>query len=188
MKRFSEAQLQEIRDRHPVKDVAAGYVTLRRSGTKLIGPCPICSDNPQSKTAKRFEIADGRWCCAVCEDGGDVLQLVMRAEGLNLRGAVEHLGGARHVDPEEAARREVERDREREAREREADQSRERERAKAFGCCVRGAARAGPRSRRLGVLDQRRPWQSWRACGRHHRASCGAHGDWPRAARRGALA
>lgn len=143
MKRFSEAQLQEIRDRHPVDEVAAKYVTLRRTGRKLIGPCPVCSLRPGSKSATRFEIADGRWTCATCEDGGDVLQLVMKAEGLDLRGAVAHLGGARQVDPEEAVRREAERAREREAREREADQFREKERSKVFGIWQRGEALAG---------------------------------------------
>lgn len=132
MARLSEAQLDEIRARHPVAEVAGRWVALRRSGSKLIGPCPICSDNRQSRTAGRFEVDGHRWVCAVCADGGDVIRLVQRVQGLDFRAAVAWLGGAEVLDPEEERRRQVERERRRARRERTAAIMRERERERLF--------------------------------------------------------
>jgi hypothetical protein len=89
-------QLNALKDRNPVHDVAAQWVTLRikRKG-KYVGPCPICSDDPHSKTASRFDCDADKWMCAVCADGGDVIKLVAKREALDFVGAVERLGGVR---------------------------------------------------------------------------------------------
>jgi len=127
-RRFSETDLAEIRGRNPVAEVAGHYVALRRSGAKMVGPCPVCGGGASSQ---RFEVKpDGEsWVCAVCQDGGDVIRLVQQVESCSFRDACARLGGAAtEADPAAVARLEAAREAKRIKRAREADQFRERER------------------------------------------------------------
>jgi hypothetical protein len=102
--------LDDLKARQPIEAVAGRYVRLRRSGVdKLVGPCPVCGGRA---TSARFEIRlrDQAWVCAVCPDGGDVIRLVQRVEGCDFRTAIERLGGAPDVDPEQVQRLQDERD------------------------------------------------------------------------------
>jgi hypothetical protein len=101
MSRFTPQDLDDIRARNHLADVAGGYVKLRRAGSKLVGPCPICGGKV---TSQRFEILDNgeSWVCAVCPDGGDVIRLVEKADGCSFLDAIERLGGRATVDPAEA--------------------------------------------------------------------------------------
>lgn len=131
MARIPEAALDDLRARTPVHAVAGKYVALRpKPGKGFVGPCPICSSDPQSRRAGRFLCDDRKWLCAVCCDGGDVIRLVERVEGKSFREAVESLGGVGEIDPAEAARRDAERAarREREAVEEAVRRERERKR------------------------------------------------------------
>lgn len=132
MTRLTEAQLGELRLRHACDATAAQWVALRRLGRRKVGPCPICSADRSSKDATRFEVTADNWVCAVCADGGDVIRLVQKVQGLDFLGAVAWLGGARDLDPAEAERRERERQEKAERREREASHYREKERRKLF--------------------------------------------------------
>lgn len=97
---MTDEQLLALKARNPVGEVAGAWVRLRaRPGGKFVGPCPICSDNAQSKTASRFECSDDAWVCAVCGDGGDVIKLMRKREGLDFVAAVERLGGVREERP-----------------------------------------------------------------------------------------
>jgi hypothetical protein len=125
MSRLSDAELDDIKARNPLAEVAARYVTLRKAGRRLVGPCPVCGGG---KASVRFEVRDDGWVCAVCNDGGDVIRLVERADGVDFRGAIERLGGAQGVDAFRAAELAAERDRKRAAREAEAAKYREAER------------------------------------------------------------
>ena len=127
MSRFSPQDLDDIKARNPLADVAGGYVQLRRAGGRLVGPCPICGGKVASQ---RFEIlADGEsWVCAVCPDGGDVIRLVETVEGCDFLAAVERLGGRVAVDPEVAKLLFEEREKKRLAREKTAAGYREAER------------------------------------------------------------
>lgn len=99
MSRFSESEIIALKDRNPVDAVAAKWVTLRRKGQtgKYVGPCPLCSQDPHSKTASRFDCDSEKWTCAVCPDGGDVIRLVAKRNGLDDRKdfakVLELLGG-----------------------------------------------------------------------------------------------
>jgi len=105
MNRLSPDDLDDIKARNPLEAVAGGYVKLRRLGGterdplsgRLVGPCPICGGRA---TSQRFEIPKGgeSWVCAVCPDGGDVIHLVMKAEGCDFRSAIERLGGRTEID------------------------------------------------------------------------------------------
>ncbi len=102
---ISDAALAELKDRNPCDELAGQWVKLRRHGRgKTIGPCPICSSDRQDKTATRFEATQQNWVCAVCNDGGDVIKLAMKVNGLDFLGAVAWLGGTRELDPAEAER------------------------------------------------------------------------------------
>lgn len=131
--RLSESQLFELKDRHPCDQVAAQWVTLRKAGRKMVGPCPICSADRTSRTSTRFECDAEGWVCAVCPDGGDVIKLVQRVEDLEFREAVEFLGGARAVDADRAAKLEAEAKAKADRRERDSAYYRERERVELAG-------------------------------------------------------
>jgi len=92
-----DEQLDALKDRNPVHEVAGAWVRLRKRRGKYayVGPCPICSDDPQSKTATRFECNADQWICAVCSEKGDVIKLVAKREALDFVAAVERLGGVR---------------------------------------------------------------------------------------------
>lgn len=126
---ISDAELAQLKANNPCDAVAARMgVRLRKHGTKMVGPCPVCSRDKQSRSAARFEAwADG-FVCAVCHEGGDVIKLVMKVEGQDFRGAVAWLGGPGEVDPlaaEKLARERAEKERKRLA---DAEIYRERER------------------------------------------------------------
>ncbi|MCB2106372.1 MAG: hypothetical protein KDE14_01670 [Rhodobacteraceae bacterium] len=106
---ISDDALAALKDRNPVDQVAAQWVTLRRKGPErrgqFVGPCPICSRNSNSKSAGRFECDADKWVCAVCGDGGDVIRLVMKREGVDFRTALDRLGGVRDEAPTPALAR-----------------------------------------------------------------------------------
>lgn len=121
------SDLDALKAAHPVHDVASGYVRLRRAGAKYVGPCPVCGGSARNG---RFEVdpTEDKWVCAVCCDGGDVIRLVQRVEGLDFKGAVERLGGTAQESPESRARREAVQAERRQRQQREADKFRENER------------------------------------------------------------
>jgi CHC2 zinc finger len=136
--------IAQLKADNPCDQVASQWVRLRRRGKGFIGPCPICSKAQQSKTDGRFEIKDrDGWVCASCQDGGDVIALVMRVEGCDFKAAVERLGGAREVDQAEVEKRARERAADQEKRERDAHHFRERERGKLYDIWNRALAPAG---------------------------------------------
>jgi hypothetical protein len=127
MSRLSDADIEDIKARNPLADLAARYVKLRKAGRRMVGPCPICGGG---KASQRFEIrADGEsWVCAVCPDGGDVIRLVEKMEGVDFRAAIERLGGAGDINEVQAARLAASREKKRLAREAESAKYREAER------------------------------------------------------------
>lgn len=136
--RLTDAQVDEIKARNPCDQVAAQWVTLRRHGRKMIGPCPLHSPNSQARDSTAFECDADGWVCAVCCDGGDVIKLVQCVEQLDFTAAIERLGGRREVDPEQAAERERVAAERRAQREQEANSFRERERATLWEMWLRG--------------------------------------------------
>jgi hypothetical protein len=139
MSRVAETALAELKARSPVDAVAGQWVRLRRHGNRMIGPCPICSDDRASRTATRFEVTAEGWVCAVCADGGDVIRLVEKVEGTDFLGAVRWLGGVREAAVDEARQQAEARAQRRAEQERRSAGYRERER--------------------------RRLWEMWRSAG-----------------------
>ncbi|QOG20439.1 CHC2 zinc finger domain-containing protein [Bradyrhizobium sp. SEMIA] len=128
MARITDDELDDIRARNPIADIAMGYTKLRRSGGKLLGPCPMCGGKT---TSGRFEVfeKDNSWACyAYCNTGGDVISLVQQVEGCDFRAAIEKLGGRTAIDAARAKELFEERERKRLAREKTSADYREAER------------------------------------------------------------
>jgi hypothetical protein len=137
----------------------------------MVGACPICSDDKQSKTATRFECDADGWRCAVCPDGGDVLKLVMKTCGLDFRGAVEWLGGAREINAAEAPKLERIAKAKADKRAKDSEWYREKERRETFGiygdgqAAIAGSAAVEYLARRTSSCraaprcDRCRPWR-----------------------------
>lgn len=132
---ISASALDDLRRKHPVPTVASKWVTLRRSSKagRMVGPCPIHSIKTDAKDATAFECWSDGWVCARCQDGGDVIRLVMLHKGKDFLGAVEWLGGAQEVDPEVTARRERERAEKKAKDEATSARYREEERERLYG-------------------------------------------------------
>lgn len=136
--RLTDAQLDDLKARNPCDQIAAQWVSLRRHGRKMIGPCPLHSPNSQARDSTAFECDADGWVCAVCCDGGDVIKLVQRVEQLDFTAAIERLGGRREVDAQQAAERERANAAKRAQRDQEANSFRERERATLWEMWLRG--------------------------------------------------
>lgn len=86
-----------IRQAYPLADVAARYgVALVRRGAILMGRCPLHEDRTPSFLVDE---RDQHYHCFGCRAHGDVIDLVRQLEGLDFRGAVEHLAGAAPPSP-----------------------------------------------------------------------------------------
>jgi hypothetical protein len=159
MSRLSQAEIDDIRARNPIEHVAEQYVRLRRAAGRLVGPCPMCGGRA---TSQRFEVFanEDSWACAVCHDGGDVIRLVEKVEGLDFRAAIERLGGAAQIDPDQARRLFEAREKKRLAREKQTETFREK------SASVSGAS--GPRLKPSTARRRRAIWKAaaWR-CRRH---------------------
>lgn len=81
--------LDAIRRDHPLPQVAARHVALRRVGGEWMGCCPFHDDRSPS-----FTIYDGgqRFYCFGCEASGDVLDFMQRIAGVGLVEAARMLG------------------------------------------------------------------------------------------------
>jgi len=128
MTMVSDGALDDLKARMPCNEVAGKWVQLRKNGAAWVGPCPICSRDRNKKTATKFKATAERWMCAVCMDGGDVIELVRKVEGKSFAEAVEWLGGVQEIDQAEAARRKAERDAKAAETEKASAEFRERER------------------------------------------------------------
>ncbi len=106
---ISDAAIEELKQRNPCDAVASRWVTLRRHGKMMIGPCPLHSPDPAARDSTAFECDAKYWVCAVCSEGGDVIKLLMMHESIDFRAAIEQLGGAAEPDAERAAELERER-------------------------------------------------------------------------------
>lgn len=129
--RMTEAEIEDIKQRNPIADMASGYTKLRKAGSRLVGACPLCGGRAASSRFEVFEKDQG-WACAACHEGGDIIRLVEKVEGCDFRAAIERLGGRVAIDA--TRQREIfeERERKRLAREKASANYREAERKRLF--------------------------------------------------------
>jgi len=87
--RIRDDDIAEVREKARIDDVVSSYVTLRNAGGgSLKGLCPFHDEKTPS-----FHVtpARGFYHCFGCQAGGDVIDFVMRIDGLGFTEAVERL-------------------------------------------------------------------------------------------------
>jgi DNA primase catalytic core len=90
MARIPEAEVERLKREISVQRLAeARGIKLTRQGADLIGKCPFHDDRTPSLV---ISPAKNLWhCLGACNAGGDVIEWVIRAEGVSFRHAVEML-------------------------------------------------------------------------------------------------
>ena len=85
---------EEVRSKLDIEAVVGEYVQLRRAGRNWKGLSPFSDE----KTPSFFVSPDkGIWHDFSSNQGGDVFSFVMLVEGLDFRGALEHLARNKKV-------------------------------------------------------------------------------------------
>jgi len=86
---------EEVRARLGIEDVVGEYVQLKRAGRNFKGLSPFSGE----KTASFFVSPDKQiWHDFSSNKGGDIFSFVMEVEGMDFRGALEHLARKAGVD------------------------------------------------------------------------------------------
>lgn len=74
------SEIEEIKDRLDIVELAKQYMTLRQAGRNLKAVCPL----HQEKTPSLMVSPDKQiWHCFGCGEGGDIFTLVQKMEGLD---------------------------------------------------------------------------------------------------------
>ncbi|MDN4472532.1 DNA primase [Demequina zhanjiangensis] len=86
---INREDIAAVRERAPLEDIVGQHVALKPAGVgSLKGLCPFHDERSPS-----FHVRPqaGRWHCFGCGEGGDVIEFVMRMDGLTFVDAVEYL-------------------------------------------------------------------------------------------------
>lgn len=88
MARFSEEQIEEVRQRSDIVDIIGSYVKLKRSGSGYVGLCPFHNEKSPS-----FSVNPARqmYKCFGCGVGGNVITFVMEYENYSFPEAMQFL-------------------------------------------------------------------------------------------------
>lgn len=87
--RIKEEDIAEVREKARIDDVISSYVTLRNAGGgSMKGLCPFHDEKSPS-----FHVTPSRgfYHCFGCGEGGDVINFLMKLEGLTFADTVERL-------------------------------------------------------------------------------------------------
>ena len=92
MARYSEAVLENIKNRLTVSEVVSPYVRLTRKGDRFWGLCPFHNDkNPSFTVVDNAGPSGGFYKCFACGKGGGIFQFVQDIEHVTFSEAVEIL-------------------------------------------------------------------------------------------------
>ncbi|WP_062079003.1 DNA primase [Demequina globuliformis] len=81
--------IASVREKAPIEDIIGQHVALKPAGVGSVkGLCPFHDERSPSFHVRP---AAGRWHCFGCGEGGDVIEFVMRIDGLPFAEAVEYL-------------------------------------------------------------------------------------------------
>ncbi len=87
--------IDQVIDTADIVEVAGRYTELRRRGANWEGCCPFHKERTPSF---KVSAAKGIWTCfGACQESGNVISLVMRAEGLTFPEAVRKLAAELHI-------------------------------------------------------------------------------------------
>ncbi len=86
--RFPENFVQEVVERTDIEELIGRYVTLKRTGSNLVGRCPFHSEKTPS-----FSVSPTKrmFFCFGCHAGGTAITFVQKMENLDFPDAVEYL-------------------------------------------------------------------------------------------------
>jgi CHC2 zinc finger len=91
MARIPEAEIERLKREIALERlVEARGVALRRKGADLVGRCPF-GTHQDAEPSFLVTPAKNLWHCFGCQQGGSVIDWVMRVEGVSFRHAVELL-------------------------------------------------------------------------------------------------
>lgn len=82
--------IQQVKERHDIVDVISQFTTLRKSGNRYYGKCPLHNDRHASLTVYPHE---QRWWCFGCNEGGDVIDFIAEVITTDTKGAIKYLEG-----------------------------------------------------------------------------------------------
>ena len=86
---INREDIAAVRERAPIEEIIGQHVALKSAGVgSLKGLCPFHDERSPSFTVRPTV---GRWHCFGCGEGGDVIEFVMRMDGLPFTEAVEYL-------------------------------------------------------------------------------------------------
>ncbi|MFC6707559.1 DNA primase [Flexivirga alba] len=88
--RIKSEDVELVKERSSIEDVVSEHVTLRRSGSNLVGLCPFHDEKTPSFSVNPTQ---GFYHCFGCQKGGDVLSFVQEVDHLSFAEAVERLAG-----------------------------------------------------------------------------------------------
>ena len=80
-----EEKVAEVRERAPILEVVADYISLKRSGANYQGLCPFHGEKTPSFNVNP---ARGIFHCFGCGEGGNVFAFIMKMEGISFPEAV----------------------------------------------------------------------------------------------------
>lgn len=80
--------IQELKRRNPIENIISQEVTLKRTGSNLVGLCPFHNEKTPSFTVFLNEQS---YFCFGCENGGDVITYVMNKNNCSYLEAIEFL-------------------------------------------------------------------------------------------------
>jgi DNA primase len=98
--RFVAEDVATLKERTSLEEVVREHVTLRRSGSSLLGLCPFHDEKTPSFNVNP---TTNHYFCFGCQEGGDAISFVQKVEHLTFTEAVERLAqrigmGMRHED------------------------------------------------------------------------------------------
>jgi DNA primase len=80
-----------VRERARIDEIVSAHVTLKPAGVgALVGLCPFHDERSPSFNVRP---SVGRYHCFGCGEGGDVIEFIMKMDGLSFTEAIEYLAG-----------------------------------------------------------------------------------------------
>jgi len=93
--RIRDADLEEVRRRANLIEVASEYMQVKRAGRLYKALCPFHAEKTPSFS---LDPAKGLWHCFGCGEGGDTIRLIEKLENLQFVEAIERLAQMTDVD------------------------------------------------------------------------------------------
>lgn len=86
--RIRDADLDEVRQRADLIEVASDYMQVKKAGGRFKALCPFHAEKTPSLS---LDPAKGLWVCFGCGEGGDAITLVQKLENLTFIETIERL-------------------------------------------------------------------------------------------------